>query len=256
MKENQFKTNRRVHVLIPAFNESENIVDVVAELLNQRNGDARSVDTVIVCDNASTDNTAELAIEAGATVVHEPEMGYGAACLSAMAKLADMGVQGNDVVVFVDGDHSVFTPEINLMVEQLKSNRGLVVGARQVKQQERGAMSIHQQVGNIIASKMIQFIWGTKVTDLGPFRAMYYRDLVQLNMQDRKFGWTTEMQVKAIQHGLPYSELNITTRRRRGRSKISGTIKGTIGAAHGIFSTIFWLWWQARSNELSDELYR
>ncbi len=245
-----------VHVLIPAFNESENISDVVIELLDHKKDGRHVVKNVIVCDNASTDNTAALAEKAGALVVHEAQQGYGAACLRAISKLQELNVQRGDIIVFVDGDHSVFTPEIDLLIEQLEDKKGLVVGSRKAHQMQRGAMSIHQRTGNLVASALIRLIWSISVTDLGPFRALYYRDLLRLHMQDEKFGWTTEMQVKAIQRQLPYSEVPVTTRRRRGRSKISGTVRGTIGAAYGIFSTIFWLWWQARSAELTDELYR
>ena len=246
----------RVHVLIPAFNESANIFDVVHELVEHKRDGKRVVSNVVVCDNASTDNTGELARQAGAKVVHEAKQGYGAACLRAIAALRDLQAQPGDMVVFVDGDHSVFTPEIDLLVDHLRERQGLIIGARYASRMQRGAMSAHQRAGTAAASILIRMIWGVKVTDLGPFRALYYGDLLRLHMQDETFGWTTEMQVKAIQQAMPYCEVPVSTRRRRGRSKISGTVSGTIGAAYGIFSTIFWLWWQARSAQLSNEHYR
>jgi len=242
-----------VYILIPAFNESANIHQVVTELKELRVDAVPLVNEVIVCDNNSSDDTANLAKQAGAQVISETQQGYGKACLSAMHHLRSFKPAPNDVIIFVDGDNSVETSEVPMMIQALAETKGLVVGARTGSQIQRGAMAPQQRVGNIVASALIRFLWHDRVTDLGPFRALYYGDLINLFMQDEAFGWTTEMQVKAIQKGLPYKEISVTTKRRGGSSKISGTLLGTIGAAHGIFSTIFWLWWQERSASYSTD---
>lgn len=252
----KFMAMPSVYVLIPAYNEAENIFSVVDELRQLILGNKPLIKNVVVCDNASTDETAILARNAGALVVHEKQQGYGAACLRAIQELNKLNVLPQDIIVFVDGDHSVVAPEVKLIVEEVKQKAGLVVGARVSDQLQKGSMSLHQRVGNYIASRMIHLIWGVQVTDLGPLRGLHYQDLLSLLMQDENFGWTTEMQVKAIMKDMPYSEVNVSTRRRRGHSKISGTLSGTIGAAYGIFSTIFWLWWQAWSGGFSNQLYR
>ena len=241
---------KQVVVIIPAHNEQECIAQVVDELteLNTDDDSARLVDAVIVCDNASTDNTAFAARKAGAHVVKEAQMGYGAACLRAMqalesSELREKGVT-TDFVVFMDGDHSMQASELPLLLNELIKGKDLVVGTRVNHMQEKGALSAHQRFGNVLASALIRFLWKKPITDLGPFRAMRYRSLISLDMQDRRFGWTVEMQVKAIQLGLKYSEVPVSALTRIGVSKISGTLKGTIGAAHGIFGKVFQLYWQ------------
>ncbi len=233
-------------MLVPAYNEAENISAVVSELVAHRRNGQKVVDHIVVCDNASTDNTAYLAANAGAHVVSEAEQGYGSACFRAIKELKELGVQHNDAIVFADGDHSVKTSEIDDLLDSLTYTGGLVVGVRKLKLSQRGAMSPHQRIGNWMASWLIQLLWKVDVNDLGPFRALSYKNLSDLGMRDRRFGWTTEMQVKAIQRGLPYSEVYVSTKARAGKSKISGTLTGTVGAAYGIFSTVFKLWWQER----------
>ena len=149
-------------------------------------------------------------------------------------------------MIFVDGDSSVEPSELILLIEQLAKGVDLVVGSRVNDRLEKGALSPHQRIGNEMASLLIRKIWKQKVTDLGPFRAMQYSSLQAINMQDVAFGWTVEMQVKVIQAGLAYKEVMVSTRRRVGKSKISGTVSGTIGAAVGIFSKIFLLYWQQK----------
>ena len=241
----------KVFVLIPAYNEKDNIQRVVTSLLELQSQDTKLVHKVIVCDNNSDDGTGDLARSAGAEVVYEGQKGYGKACLKAISHLYQHKPRANDIVVFVDGDNSVKVSELPFILDILRKRKGLVVGARVSKNIETGAMSPQQRVGNIVASALIRWLWNTSVTDLGPFRALHFRDLHNLYMQDEAFGWTTEMQIKCIAKGLPYTEIHVSTLRRAGHSKISGTLRGTIGAAHGIFSTIFWFWWQQRTAELS-----
>lgn len=238
--------NLSVAVIIPAFNEAKSIGLVVSELLDLQDPLTSSplVDNLVVCNNASTDQTEYFAKQAGAEVVSEFRKGYGFACLRGIDSINKAGRPCPDVVVFVDGDHSVAVEQMMLLLEQISLGHDLVVGARESGLQEQGSMSPHQQFGNYLASRLIGFLWNQEVTDLGPFRAIRYNALKKLNMQDQTFGWTVEMQVKAIQAKMKYKEIPINSLRRIGVSKISGTVKGTIGAAIGIFSMVFKLYWQ------------
>jgi len=197
----------------------------------------RLVDRILVCDNGSTDDTAALAASSGAIVTHEPEQGYGAACLAALAIPVE-----KDIVVFVDADNSVVATELPGLVDPLFDGADLVIGSRELGTTEKGALSIPQQFGNKLASFLISTIWSSDVTDLGPFRATTQATLKDLEMKDRKFGWTVEMQVRALQLNKTVVEVAVSTRRRIGKSKISGTLLGVIGAAHGILGTIFKLY--------------
>lgn len=237
---------KRVAVIIPAHNEAPSIGQVVSEVLALRSPDKPNeqlIDDLIVCDNGSTDRTAAIASNEGATVVKEFRLGYGFACLRAMEKLNQRDQRKPDYVVFIDGDHSVNAAEVSKLLDELLVGADLVVGNRSADLQEKQALSPHQRFGNTLASLLIQFIWKKDVTDLGPFRAIRYDSLVRLDMQDQRFGWTVEMQVKALQASLTYKEVSVSTRRRIGVSKISGTISGTIGAAIGIFGKVFELYW-------------
>lgn len=205
------------------------------------------IDRVIVCDNGSTDNTAEIARTGGALVTHEPERGYGAACLSALGAKVD-----KDIIVFVDADHSVVANEIPALIAPIFNGADLVIGSRTLGHTAKGALSIPQKAGNRIASAMIQLLWSQKVTDLGPFRAITDNALSKLHMSDRQFGWTVEMQVRALQESLIIAEVPVSTRQRIGKSKIGGTVKGVIGASRGILGTIARLYWQGLSNNASS----
>jgi len=233
-----------VSVVIPAHNEAQCIGQVVEGFKNLRNevGDGL-IDDIVVCSNGSTDNTSELARNAGARVVQEFRLGYGFACLRGLSAIR--GVDSTttpDIVVFADGDHSVAAAETINLLDSIIAGNDLVVGNRETHLQERQALSAHQRFGNNLASALIRLIWNQPISDLGPFRAIRYSKLLQLDMRDERFGWTVEMQVKAIQAGMKYAEVPVTTLRRVGKSKISGTIKGTIGAAVGIFGKIFELY--------------
>lgn len=236
-----------VAAIIPAYNEALSIGSVVSELRALKSPEDPTqpmIDDLIVCNNGSTDDTALLAQRAGANVFDEFRQGYGFACLRGIEKLCRPGRFAPDYVVFIDGDHSVAADEVGALLQALVDGNDLVVGKRVSRLQEREALSPHQRFGNALASNLIRLIWRQPVTDLGPFRAIRFNELLQLNMQDERFGWTVEMQVKAIQAGLRYTEVPVSTLQRIGVSKISGTVRGTIGAALGIFGKVFQLYWQ------------
>lgn len=239
--------HQRVAVIIPAFNEAlsiKSVVDELRALKAPQNHDLNLIDDIIVVNNGSTDGTAEVAKEAGANVFSEFRQGYGYACLRGVEQLDRVGRLAPDIVVFVDGDHSVDASELELLLHSIADGNDLVVGSRVAHLQESQAMSPHQQFGNKLASGLIRLLWQEPITDLGPFRAIRYSSLKQLDMQDQRFGWTVEMQVKAIQADMAYSEVPVTSLKRIGASKISGTVRGTIGAAIGIFSMVFKLYWR------------
>ena len=224
----------RIAVVIPARNEAESIIHVVHSLLQLKNNHGQElIDQIVVCDNGSTDGTGERARQSGAEVVVEPVAGYGAACLRAIER-----VSNSDVVVFVDADQSVDTRELPLLLEKLSNGFDLVVGVRVPAKREPGAMGFPQCFGNALATVMIKTIWRKNVRDLGPFRAIRHSALQRLNIQDRRFGWTVEMQVKAIQQGIGFADVDVSCRRRVGKSKVSGTLAGICGAGYGIISTI------------------
>jgi len=227
--------NKTVAAVIPAHNEQDSVGTVVDELRALLGpGSSTLFDDIVVCDNASTDRTAMRARDAGARVVYQAELGYGVACLTAIGILKQP-----DIVVFVDADHSVVADEVMLLLAPLRQGADLVVGSRALGHRKPGALTFPQRLGNWLASHTIEWLWQYRVTDLGPFRAICYQSLNRLQMKDRQFGWTVEMQVKAIQAGMNITEVPVISLKRIGRSKISGTLKGCIGAAIGIFSTIY-----------------
>lgn len=218
---------RRIGVVIPARDEERAIAQVVG-------GIPAWVDIIIVADNGSRDGTAECAAQAGATVVREPEAGYGAACLAGIAALPPV-----DIVVFVDGDHSDHTEDMADLTDPILEGRAdLVIGSRALGDVEPGAMMPQQVFGNWLATRLVRLIWGVRYTDLGPFRAIRRDALDRLAMADRTFGWTVEMQIKAIERGLRVIEVPARYRRRIGVSKISGTVRGTVLAGTKILSLI------------------
>lgn len=254
---------RHITVIIPALNEAPSIARVIDGLFELRvcdkcqryvqkvnhsnisrvcctTGEVSTiplVDRVVVCDNGSTDNTAQIAATSGAVVVHESERGYGAACLAALAAPAE-----KDVIVFVDADHSVVATELPALLDPLFAGADLVIGSRVSGRTERGALSIPQRFGNQLASFLMRRLWHADVTDLGPFRATTQATLDVLQMQDRQFGWTVEMQVRALQENKVMVEVPVSTLRRIGQSKISGTVRGVLGAGYGILGMIFRLY--------------
>lgn len=222
------RNNAKVAVIIPALNEAPSIERVLQSI-------PRWVDEVVVADNGSSDGTGSVAASHGARVVREDERGYGAACLAAMAILSDP-----DVVVFLDGDYSDFPEEMDRLVDPIVEGRAeMVLGSRVLGSHERGALLPQARFGNWLSCNLMRLIWGTRYTDLGPFRAISAPALARLRMADRNFGWTVEMQIKALRAGIPVMEVPVSYRQRIGRSKVSGTLKGVVGAGTKILYTIF-----------------
>ena len=217
-------------VIIPAFNEARAIGRVIGDIPNTL------VDEVVVVNNASTDETERNARAAGATVLSEPRQGYGYACLRGIEYAK---TKQPDVIVFLDGDYSDHPDEMpRLVVPIRRGEADVVVGSRIRGETEPGAMLPQAQIGNRIACMLMRWIWGADYTDLGPFRAIRFRDLLALNMQDTTFGWTIEMQIKAVRAGLRIREVPVSYRKRVGVSKITGTISGTVKASTKILWTI------------------
>jgi len=222
-----------IDIIIPAYNEESSIPFVLGDIPKEL------VRHVIVCNNNSTDRTSEVSSDHGAVVVDAPIKGYGSACLEGMAYIEQLEVKP-DIVVFLDGDYSDHPEEMpNLIKPILEDGMDLVIGSRALGKLEKGAMQPQQIFGNWLATNLIKLFYGYQFTDLGPFRAIRYQQLMAINMEDPNFGWTVEMQVKAAKHGLKCSEVPVTYRRRIGVSKVSGTIRGTILAGHKILWTIF-----------------
>jgi hypothetical protein len=223
-----------VTVVIPALNEESSLPHVLRDL--------PAGVRVIVADNGSGDRTAEVAAQGGATVVPEPQRGYGAACLRGLAKIAADIAQGQPapaVVVFLDADYSDH-PELlpELVAPIFADEADFVLGSRLLGRRETGAMPPQSVFGNHLACFLMRLRFGIRYTDLGPFRAIRYDRLVELGMTDRNFGWTIEMQLKAVQAGLRIREIPVPYRRRIGTSKVSGTILGSIRAGWKILYTI------------------
>ena len=224
-----------INVIIPAYNEEQSIAKVVHDI------PAEFVSEVIVVNNNSTDATATVAAAAGATVLHEPRPGYGNACLKgiayAAAKPQDLRP---DIIVFLDGDYSDYPEEITKVVQPILDGKAdMVIGSRALGNREAGAMMPQQIFGNWLATTLLRWLYGVKYTDLGPFRAIRLQTLLDLNMRDRNYGWTVEMQVRAAKQKVRYAEVPVTYRKRIGFSKVSGTVKGTVLAGYKIILTIF-----------------
>lgn len=222
-----------VFVVIPALNEAENIADLVEETLAQAD-----VDRVIVVDNGSVDETAAVARSAGADVVSEPRRGYGYACKAGFDYATEEGAK---IIVTMDGDYSSLPTEIGQLVAPIKSSAAdLVLGSRTLGTIQKDAMPPHQRFGNWLTSKIINVIFGERITDLGPFRAITTTLYQELEMQEMTFGWPTEMQVKALALGKRVIELPASWHNRRaGVSKVSGTVKGSILAGYYILGSTF-----------------
>ena len=217
----------RIVTIIPAVDEEDAIGRVVAEV-------PPVVSEVIVVDNGSRDMTAEVARAAGARVVREPRRGYGQACLAGIAAAGEA-----DVVVFLDGDYSDYPAQVvHLLGPILAGEADLVIGSRPLGRRDGGAQPWHAVVGTRLCVALMNALVGTRATDLGPFRAIRGKALRALGMRDRSFGWTVEMQVKAHRRGLRVREVPVDYRRRIGRSKISGTLSGSVRAGAKILGTI------------------
>ncbi len=222
-----------IDVIIPAYNEEESIAKVIRDIPMDW------VREVIVCNNNSSDNTAEVAESAGATVVFQPIPGYGSACLKGMEHVAAKE-DTPDILVYLDGDYSDHPEELPMLIQPIMEEEiDLVIGSRAMGHLEKGAMMPQQVFGNWLATNLIRFFYKYEFTDLGPFRAIRYDRLMEIEMEDPDFGWTVEMQVKAAKFKLKCKEIPVSYRKRIGVSKVSGTVKGTILAGHKIIWTIF-----------------
>ncbi len=222
----------RISVIIPVFNEQDAIEKVIGDIPGHLPTE------IIVVDNGSTDQTAKLAAAMGARIVRENRRGYGSACLAGIA-----ATNNPDIVVFLDGDYSDHPNEMPDLIAPILANRAdLVIGSRVLGNSEPGALMIQARFGNRLATTLIKILFGVSYTDLGPFRAIRYRALIDLDMRDKTFGWTVEMQVKAAKKALKIQEMPVSYRKRIGVSKITGTLKGTLKAGWKILFTIFKYW--------------
>ena len=221
-----------IKVIIPAYNEEDSIALVIKDIPN-------IVSEIIVIDNNSTDATPINAKNAGATVLSETRKGYGYACLKGMEYVANQSTKP-DIIVFLDGDFSDYPEELTKIVAPIIDNNiDFVVGSRVKELREKNSMTPQQVFGNWLATTLMKVFFGAKFTDLGPFRAIKYQKLLDLNMQDKTYGWTIEMQLKSIKQKLTYIEVPVNYKKRIGVSKVSGTIKGTIFAGIKILGWIF-----------------
>ena len=221
-----------IKVIIPAYNEADSIAHVINDI-------PKTVNEVIVVSNNSTDDTEENAKKAGATVLKEPNKGYGYACLKGMQHIANQ-TKKPDIVVFLDGDYSDYPEELTKIVAPiLNDDIDFVIGARTKTLREQGSMTVPQVFGNWLATTLMGLFFGAKFTDLGPFRAIKYNKLLALNMEDKTYGWTVEMQLKALKQKFTYTEIPVNYRNRIGVSKVSGTVKGAIFAGIKILGWIF-----------------
>ncbi|MAO37389.1 MAG: UDP-glucose--dolichyl-phosphate glucosyltransferase [Zunongwangia sp.] len=226
------KKNSIIKVIIPAYNEADSIAKVIAEIPN-------IVDEVIVVSNNSTDDTEKNAQAAGATVLQEERKGYGYACLKGMDYIFNQN-STPDIIVFLDGDYSDYPSELTKIIAPIQQkNIDMVIGARVKKWREAGSMTFPQIFGNWLATTLMHLFFGAKFTDLGPFRAIKYEKLLKLNMQDKTYGWTIEMQLKALKQDFTYVEVPVHYKNRIGVSKVSGTLKGAIFAGVKILGWIF-----------------
>jgi glycosyltransferase involved in cell wall biosynthesis len=223
----------KIRIIIPAFNEENGVGQVIQEIPK------RIVDEIIVVNNASTDKTEINARDNGATVLHEAIPGYGRACLTGIEYIKQSASKP-DVIVFLDADHSDYPEEIIQLIQPILDNKAdLVIGSRALGNKEKGSMTPQQIFGNWLATRLLKLLYNVRFTDLGPFRAIRFDKLLELDMQDKTYGWTVEMQLKAAKKGLKCVEIPVKYRKRIGVSKISGTVKGTLMAGYKILFTIF-----------------
>lgn len=222
----------RIYVIIPAFNEEKSIGLVIDEIPKQ------VITEVIVVNNGSSDDTEGVATKAGATVLNQRKKGYGNACLVGIDHVSQKATS-EDIIVFLDGDHSDFPEQLPEVIHPiLQEGYDLVIGSRSLGTREKGSMTFSQRFGNALSTMLIKWLYGVNFTDLGPFRAIRFNKLQELNMKDRNYGWTVEMQVKAAKMKLKSCEVPVNYRKRIGVSKVSGTVKGTILAGYKIIGTI------------------
>ena len=220
-------------MIIPALNEENAVGQVIREIPDYL------VSEIIVVDNNSKDETYKVAKDSGATALVEKKPGYGNACLKGMEYLVENEIRP-DIVVFIDGDHSDYPEEMPKLITPIaENNYDMVIGSRALGNKEKGSMTPQQVIGNQLATTLLKWLYRVNYTDLGPFRAIKYEKLMELGMKDKNYGWTVEMQLKAAKKRFRITEVPVNYRKRIGVSKVSGTIKGTIGAGYKIIMTIF-----------------
>lgn len=223
---------KEILVIIPAFNEAQSIGQVISEIPDL-------VSEIIVVNNNSTDTTAAVATAAGATVLFEKQMGYGYACLQGI-NYAGKRSKTPQIIVFMDGDFSDFPEDLHKVIEPILAGEvDFVIGARDKALREEGSMTPQQVFGNWLATFLMKLLFKAKFTDLGPFRAIRYEQLIALEMEDKTYGWTVEMQLKVLKKKIAYTEVPVRYKKRIGISKVSGTIKGSIFAGIKILGWIF-----------------
>lgn len=222
-----------IKVIIPAFNEAQSIGKVIADIPKEW------VSEIIVVNNNSSDQTKQVAQDAGATVLDEPRMGYGYACLKGMDYCKNQDSKP-DIIVFLDGDYSDYPEEMGKLIDPiLGEDMDMVIGSRALGERATGSMMPQQIFGNWLATTLMRLFYGIKFTDLGPFRAIKFDKLLALEMQDKTYGWTVEMQLKVARQKLNCTEVPVSYRVRIGQSKVSGTLKGSVMAGYKILYTIF-----------------
>jgi glycosyltransferase involved in cell wall biosynthesis len=227
------KTKPNIVVIIPAFNEENSVAKVVHDIPKDL------VSSIIVVNNNSNDLTRVNAQNAGAIVLDEPIQGYGNACLKGISYLKEL-LTKPDIIVFIDADYSDYPEEIEQLIAPiLDQDCDMVIGSRALGNRERGSMTPQQIFGNWLATFLIKLFYKVSYTDLGPFRAIKYDKLIEIDMKDKTYGWTVEMQLKAAKQKFRVTEIPVKYRVRIGHSKVSGTVKGTIGAGYKIITTIF-----------------
>ncbi len=225
--------NPIIVVIIPAYNEENSIAKVIRDI------PTGLVHEVIVINNNSNDETELNAQAAGATVLREERPGYGFACLKGIEYLKELKNKP-DIVVFIDADYSDHPEEMPFVVQPIISDgMDMVIGSRALGKKEKGSMTVQQVFGNWLATRLLKIIYDVHYTDLGPFRAVRYDKLLEINMKDTTYGWTVEMQLKAVKLKMKIMEVPVGYRKRIGFSKISGTLKGTVMAGYKIIMTIF-----------------
>lgn len=222
----------QVDVIIPAFNEQNSIGSVVNDIPKDL------VREIIVVDNNSSDETSINAKNAGATVLKQPLQGYGNACLKGIEYITNKEQQP-DVVVFLDADYSDFPQEMSLLLNKIWKGADIVIGNRVKEKREKGSMTVPQIFGNWLACNLMKILYGYRYQDLGPFRAIKFDKLQEIAMVDKTYGWTVEMQAKALKLKMNVQQVDLSYRKRIGYSKISGTIKGSVLAGYKIITTIF-----------------
>ncbi len=223
---------QKIKVIIPAYNEQDSIGLVINDIPSH-------VDEIVVVSNNSTDNTEAVAAHAGATVLLENRPGYGYACLKGMDYVSAK-TDNTDIIVFLDGDYSDYPEQLDELIKPiLEDDIDFVIGARVKRLRENGSMTFPQRFGNKLATFLMRLFFKSRFTDLGPFRAIKYEKLLALNMEDKTYGWTVEMQLKALRKNYSYVEIPVKYRNRIGVSKVSGTVKGAIFAGIKILGWIF-----------------